>query len=516
MSAWLTGTAWSGNPAVLLAGAFVLLFLLQWVYKVVYNLYLAPLRNFPGPKLWAVSRLPYALSVTRGHHHLDILELHKRYGSVVRISPHELAFNSAQAFRDIYGFRPGHQSFRKDRTHYVYPPNGVDHLVSAVDDGVHARHRRLLANVFSERELRAQEPLIRGYVDLLISKLQLQIQEGKGASVDIRSWFNYTTFDVTGDLMFGESFGCLRDSQLHPWIALIFASMKALAFLGAVNQYPAFSAVLQKMIPASIIQKGVDHFNLSARKVDRRLEMGAERPDFVSAILKNGLSEKEGQYAEAETIMTRAEIHSNAFILIVAGSETSATLLSGAIYYLCKNPSTMEKVLEEIRNAFTADNDITFSKATTLSYLNAVIEESLRIYPPFVTSLARLAPAGGDTVDGHFIPENTTVACHHYASYHSPSNFVSPDDFVPERWLDTDSRFAEDKKDTVQAFSLGPRNCIGKNLAYAEIRLILCKVLFNFDIALCPESEHWKDQEVYFLWDKPPLVVSLTERAVTV
>jgi len=58
--------------------------------------------------------------------------------------------------------------------------------------------------------------------------------------------------------------------------------------LGAINQFPTFNALLQKAIPQSIIQKGVDHFNLSARKVDRRLELGSERPDFMSAILKNG------------------------------------------------------------------------------------------------------------------------------------------------------------------------------------------------------------------------------------
>jgi len=184
------------------------------------------------------------------------------------------------------------------------------------------------------------------------------------------------------------------------------------------------------------------------------------------------------------------------------------------VYYLCKHPAIKEKLINEIRAAFTADDDITFAKSVRLPYLNAVIEESLRIYPPFVTSLARLSPPGGDTVDGHFVPENTTVACHHYAAYHSPSNFASPEEFIPERWLGNDPRFSQDQRDTLQPFSLGPRNCIGKNLAYAEIRLILCKFFFNFDVAFCAGSEKWIDQEVYFLWDKPALMVSLTERPV--
>jgi cytochrome P450 len=100
--------------------------------------------------------------------------------------------------------------------------------------------------------------------------------------------------------------------------------------------------------------------------------------------------------------------------LIIAGSETSATLLSGVVYYLCSNPPIMKALVEEISSAFASDDDITFSKAVKLSYLNAVIEETLRIYPPFVTSLARVVPLGGDTVDGHFIPENvsTNLTCY--------------------------------------------------------------------------------------------------------
>ncbi|KAL1863707.1 hypothetical protein Plec18170_000545 [Paecilomyces lecythidis] len=174
----------------------------------------------------------------------------------------------------------------------------------------------------------------------------------------------------------------------------------------------------------------------------------------------------------------------------------------------------MDHLVNEIRGTFTADSDINFSKTPALSYLAAVIEETLRMYPPVVTGLARVPPAGGETVHGDFVPEGTTVSCHHYASYRSLSNFVLPNEFIPERWLGTDPRFDSDKKDALQPFSLGPQNCLGKSLAYAEIRLILCKLLFHFDIELCPESVNWINQEVYFLWDKPALMVNLTDRSV--
>ncbi len=98
--------------------------------------------------------------------------------------------------------------------------------------------------------------------------------------------------------------------------------------------------------------------------------------------------------------------------LIVAGSETSATFLSGCIFYLCTNPRIMSQLVGEVRSAFRAPEDITFHSSATLPYLAAVIEESLRMYPPFVTSLARVVPTNEAAVDGQFLPEG--VRCTHY------------------------------------------------------------------------------------------------------
>lgn len=377
--------------------------MLAYAGSIIYELYLSPLSRFPGPNLWAISRIPGQLSVLRGRHHLDILALHEQYGPVIRISPKELAFNTPQAFRDIYGARPG-GCFAKDQSHYLPPANGVDHLVCAVDNAVHARQRRLLAHAFSDRALRDQEGLIRGYVNTMVGKLRAEITRKKSPRVDISNWMNYTTFDITGDLMFGESFDCLKDSRLHPWIQLIFSSIKALAIAGVANQFPIVGTIFHALIPKEVKRKAIEHFDLAAQKVDRRLETNMTRPDFISAILQNGLSEAKGPYLDGGRIMSRAEIHSNAFILIVAGSETAATFLSGCIFYLCTSPLIMSQLVSEIRTTFAKEDEITFRNAATLPYLAAVIEESLRMHPPFVTSLARIMPPGGSMVDGHYVP----------------------------------------------------------------------------------------------------------------
>lgn len=109
--------------------------------------------------------------------------------------------------------------------------------------------------------------------------------------------------------------------------------------------------------------------------------------------------------------MTNLEIKNNSGILIVAGSETTATLLSGATYYLMRNPRVWNKLKDEVRGAFVAEDEINISSTAPgkLPYLHAVLEESLRRYPPVPTRLPRQTPKGGDYIDGFFVPGGVSV-----------------------------------------------------------------------------------------------------------
>ncbi|KAE8392884.1 cytochrome P450 [Aspergillus alliaceus] len=487
------------------------------IYNAVYNLYLSPLARFPGPKLWAISDIPRQISIVRGRAHLRILALHNHYGPVVRVGPHELSFNTPQAFQDIYGFRRGEKEthFPKDPKLYATQLSGMSTAVGGyTDNETHTRQRRLLSHAFSERSLREQEGTIVHYVDLLMQRLRerTNLERTHKAEVDLARWFNFTTFDIIGDLMFAEPFDCLKSNQLHPWIHLIFSSLKAFTLLNVINQYTLVRKFQENLLPKSLIRQLLSHLDLCKQKADRRLEAGTSRPDFISAILKHGLGDEEGRFIEDQPIMSRSEIYANSAFFTIAGSETTATMLAGCVYYLCKHREIKDKLCDEIRSAFSSDQEIRSSKCTPLVYLNAVLEESLRMYPPVAAGDPRLVPQGGSTVGGHVLPEYTTVYAHRYSAHHAAENFALPEQFIPERWMGNDCRFDSDKRDAVQPFSLGPRNCLGKNLAHLEMRLILCKLLFNFNIELAPGSENWIDQEVFIIWNRPALSVQLTDR----
>jgi cytochrome P450 len=144
----------------------------------------------------------------------------------------------------------------------------------------------------------------------------------------------------------------------------------------------------------------------------------------------------------------------------------------------------------------------------TIPYVLASINESLRRYPPAGVGLPRVTPPGGAMIAGVFVPKNTAVACWQLAMNHADAYWEAPYELRPGRFLDeSKSTYAKDRMEAMQPFSVGPRNCIARNMASAEARLVLAQVLYNFDLTLAePEKADWLDwlnQNAYVIWDTP-------------
>ncbi|KAL1597328.1 hypothetical protein SLS60_008912, partial [Paraconiothyrium brasiliense] len=403
------------------------------IYMCIYNLYFHPLSHIPGP-FWArATPLPYILGIRYGDMVPWIQKLHEKYGDVVRVAPNECSFISGEtAWQDIYGFRTGRnkggETYQKDRNWYPEPFSGSPSMLIA-DDPNHSRMRKNLSHAFSDRALRDQETIVQNLVDLLIDRLNEHVKEGK--ATDLMTWYNYTTFDVITDLTFGEPLHCLRDRGYHPWVQLILGSLKASGIMAMRRQY-SFVAYYDWLLSlwkdnSAALKARISFGNAVTEQVYQRLERETERPDFFTAVIKNqGIGDK---------ALTKAEMVSNSQTLMVAGSETTATLLSGVTFLILRNTAVYEKLKTEIRTRFTSAEHITFAAVEKLEYTIAVLQEALRYYPPVPTGFPRVAPKGGDTVSDRYIPEGTVVYVSQHATNHSPRNFVEPDAFVPERWL---------------------------------------------------------------------------------
>ncbi|KAL8715846.1 MAG: hypothetical protein Q9220_000513 [cf. Caloplaca sp. 1 TL-2023] len=418
------------------------------VLKGFYNIYLHPLAKYPGPPFAAATKIPIAYFSWIGRLPHWLHALHEHFDSdVVRVSPDELSFISPAAWKDIYGTRQGGiNPFAKDAILHT----GIDSIVSA-NDADHSRMRRLLSYAFSDKALREQEPVIQVHIDELMMGLKKHIKGSEGRA-DLAAWFNWTTFDIIGDLAFGESFDCLKETTYQPWVAMLMGILQFVVLSSVTMRFPPLHIVAAKFVPQSVIQQHTDHRRLSKEKVQRRLESNTTRPDFMSYILRH-MGTKGG--------MSREEIEPNAATFIAAGSETTATILAGAVWSLLHNPANMVQLQNEIRSKFSRAEDIKLQSTDGLEYLHAVILECFRNYPPGVSGQPRRAHSSGDFVSGYWIPPRTGVQINQYAAYMSKRNFSSPSVFAPSRWLG-DIQYASDKRDVLQPFSIGTRNCIGK------------------------------------------------------
>jgi len=171
--------------------------------------------------------------------------------------------------------------------------------------------------------------------------------------------------------------------------------------------------------------------------------------------------------------------------------------MAATLFYLVRNPHALQKASEEVRAKFSNEEEITQgSLLNSCTYLRACLDEAMRLSPSVGGILPREVLSGGMTIEGEFVPAGTVVGTPHYTIHHNASYYPQPFSYVPERWIPgasasskmlvSDSVITE--RDVLLAqsafcpFSIGPRGCIGKGLAYIELMTTLARVLFLFDM----------------------------------
>ncbi|KAJ5540078.1 cytochrome P450 [Penicillium frequentans] len=475
--------------------------LLFSAWKIFSRRYLHPLSRYPGPFLWSVSRASYATAYAQGKLHKRIQCFHDQYGDVVRVAPDELSYRTEEAWKDIHGPL---RNFQKDMRFY-HASKSKAPSVAVAPDSIHGRQKRAILRAFSVSALQSHERLLRSFVDTLVR--MLHPTDGKKENVvDMTEWYNNVIFDFMAFELFGESLHCLEKGTSHTWVDMLYGSIKGWAFLSQSKYFPSLSWVIKAallLFRRDLLQHRSTKFTSVASKVSAESVSESGDPGF-------------GTYMRAsndhKSTLTKEEILSNSSFLMIAGSETTATFLSGCTFFILKHPEVYKKLSCQIRDRFSSPTEMTFSSLADMSYLHCVLQESLRMYPPVPLGMPRVVPNGGAVVSGQFVPENTSVAVASWATYQSSSNFKDPQLFLPERWSDTDAG-GDDVKGALQAFSMGPRGCPGRSLAFGEASLILARLIWAFDLELSPQCSNWADQRAYIIWDKGPLLVKLTPRS---
>ncbi|KAK2016962.1 isotrichodermin C-15 hydroxylase [Colletotrichum eremochloae] len=487
------------NSSHILAIALGTAFLWQ-LLLAGYNLFFHPLRRFPGPILQRASPLFWAWQHAFGYQAIHTQRLHDRYGSVVRISPNHLSFTNAEAWKDIYGFQIGKdlEDNELPKSHLFYSTiEGLPTNILNADREEHHRFRRALSHGFSDSSMRAQEGIIVKYIDKLISRLHENC-DGTKKGLNIEAWFNWTTFDIAGGLIFGQSFNCLERSSYHPWIAFMLKAIRYSAYMLSLK-YIGLDPVVQGLFNMGGLNLIFEMSRSTEKMMEERLSMEQDRNDLFEGMVKK----------KEEWNLSIEKLSANGVILVIAGSETTATTLTGTTYLLGTNPKVLQKLNEEVRSAYKDPSEITIGSVGQLTYMLAVLKEALRMYPPVPSGLVRQVPENGCRIASEHVPKGTLVELQPWSANHSEDNWARPWEFRPERFLDN-AKEEHNRPEALQPFSIGPRNCLGKNLAYAEMRLVLARIIYDFDIELAEGNESWIErQQAFGVWSRIPLKVHL-------
>ena len=322
-----------------------------------------------------------------------IRNLHLIHGDIVRVAPNELSFANGNAWNDIYGAATQEQkATEKEPRHYLTPGGGNNASIVGASTKDHPRLRRALLHPFSERALNEMEPLISRHLETLVNILRAAAPDEK---FDMVTMYNHAAFDIMSDYGFDEPLHMQTSSQHRSWVDTTFGALWEISLLRMAYYYPWTSAIIPVMVSRSLRSNFQQNYQHCVERVNKALAVGPS----PTGLLGRMMSLKE------ELRLTSSELHVNLQTLMVAGTETSAALLSSVTYYLLRNPEAMRRLHEEVRSAFPTAADINQTALKQLPYLHACIEETLRLQPPVPLGVPRIIPKGGAIIGGETLSE---------------------------------------------------------------------------------------------------------------
>jgi cytochrome P450 len=453
-------------------------------------------------------------------------QVHDKYGDVVRIAPNELSFQSPVAYKDIYARASKEAQFLKSEVLYSTRPSATrPNIVFSRDPQDHRQQQNEISHAFSGKSLSEAQVVIEDYTELFVTQL-LEKGGPKTEGVDVSVVYNWLTFDIIGEiahplqldqcwpntymkqghLTFGESFDCVKQWKGSEWVTLILDFAAQLSLGTVLNRLSVPTFALSVFMPTSFKNSLVSHDRVTDKKIDQLIQNSKAQDDKDTQSLQQS-------YFFTRTIREGAfdpvHLREQAKVMMLAGSETTATFLAGVTYLLLQHPETLMKLQNEIRSAFSSKKAITKESTLKLQYLSGVIEEGLRLFPPAPFGLPRVCPPAA-VIDGCAIPTGTIVSVDSFAMSHDARSFSNPDEFRPERWI------GGGKGDNLAAsrpFSIGRRACLGFKLAYMEARTILAMMVYTYDWELINPELNWFDEvRFHMTWKKPELLVRFHPR----
>ncbi|KAF2969724.1 hypothetical protein GQX73_g3801 [Xylaria multiplex] len=426
-----------------------------------------------------------------------------------RIGPNELLSTDPDVLRMMSAVRSPYTKGVFYETGRITPKE--DTVVSLRDDAEHRALRAKMGTAFGGKE---NEGFGFGAsIDRQILAL-INLIDGKYISTETEyhpvQFFQKVSFfalDVIGDISFGGPFGYLsQDIDLYQYHQI---NDESLPLMNIMATMPWLANIIHKwpfsmMLPTEGDRVGFGRLmGLVKSVVDGRLAPGAKpQKDMMQAFINSG--------------MTRGELTQQVFVQLIAGSVSTTAAVCMTLLCLLTNPSAYSALQREIDDALSAgelSSPVADSESKEMPYLQAVIKEGLRFYPPVLGLGSKQVPKSGDVINGYYVPEGTQIGMNFFGLMRS-KKIWGPDAnlFRPERWLEADPDCARRMNMVVDLdFGFGKYQCLGKPVAMMELNKIFVELLRRYDFTIVNPQNPIKARSAIF-WVVDDFWLRITKR----
>lgn len=365
----------------------------------------------------------------------------------------------------------------------------LDSAITIAQDEQWKRIRTVISPTFTSGKLKEMFPIISHYGDILMKNARKKVESNE--PVNMKDIFGAFSVDVISS----TSFSVNIDSQNNPNDPLV-AHIKKLLKVGFFSPFILLIVAFPFLIPIvrfldiSFFPKDIIEFFLnltSSIKEKRKKNNHTDRVDFMQLMVDSQIADdipEEDHTNHVYKALTDSEIMAQAVVFILAGYETTSTSLNLLSYELATHPEIQKRLQEEIDKALPDKAPPTYEALMQMEYLDMVINESLRLYPPG----GRLERMCKKTIEinGITIPGGTVVMIPAYVIHRDPEYWPEPEIFNPER-------FNKENKETQEPytflpFGAGPRNCIGMRFALLIMKVAVTVLLQTFSFQTCEET----------------------------
>ncbi|KAF4979782.1 hypothetical protein FZEAL_4086 [Fusarium zealandicum] len=479
--------------------------------RLLYNRYGNGLNNVPGPWLASLTDL-WRLYIVLGRRAQDVhIELHKKYGPVVRLGPRAVSIADPAAIKIIYSpsagfpkssFYPVQQALARGKK--------LETMFNTANERYHAKLRRAVSNAYAMSTLVTFEPFVDSTSTEFLKQLKSRFADRPGSEgiCDFGAWLQYYAFDVIGELTFSKRLGFVeRGCDIDNIIQDLEGFLNYVSWIG---QIPFLDNLFIKnpfkiwMAKNGLLKSSAPVAEFARKHLDERQE--EEESGVTKTKRRDFLNRFKEARAKDPDFITEQLVLALTVANMFAGSDTTGITMRAVFYFLLRDPPKMQKLIDELTEESKAgrfsrdDGLVQWEEVRNLPYLSAVINESLRCHPAVGLTLERIVPPKGVAVAGQFLPGGTIAGCSAWVIHQDVGVFGSDAaKFRPERWIEASPEQQQKMNSCLFSFGAGARTCVGKNISLLELYKIVPTILRTFELELVNPETPWKVFNAWFV-----------------